>query len=140
MRLSRQGRFPMAERSFELELERLFAEPPAYPDAEAFARRIGAVLDRGWGFRRVLIGGLGLIGGLIGAAQVVSSGLIERVGALDAPAHVLISSGLSRLPIARAATEIFGGAASMDSEVLWMSAAMAVLAVGLFITRTLREF
>ena len=130
----------MAERSFEIELERLFAESPAFADAEAFAGRIGAALDRGWGFRRMLIGGLGVIGGLLGAAQVVSSGLIERVGSLNAPAQVLISSGLSRLPIARAASELFGGAASMDSEVLWMSAAMAVLAVGLFVTRTLREF
>ncbi|HWE99952.1 MAG TPA: hypothetical protein VG248_09170 [Caulobacteraceae bacterium] len=128
----------MAEREFEMDLERLFAEPPHFADSDAFARRVGEALERGWGFRRLVIGGLGLAGGLVGVGQVLRSGLLERVGAFGAPAKVVFSSSLAHLPVVRTITDIFGPA-SMDTEVLWMSAALAVLAAGLFVTRAIRE-
>src|SRR5579872_4264386 len=65
---------PMAEHMFEMRLDRMFAETPAFADAELFAATLEARLNRGWTTRRLLIGGLGLVGGFVGAAQVLSSG------------------------------------------------------------------
>jgi hypothetical protein len=129
----------MADRVFEAELERLYADAPPFPDQDLFVARVRGALDRGWGFRRLLIGGLGLAGGLIGGAQVLRSGLLDRIGALQEPAHLLISSSLWRLPVARDLAQIGVSGASMDSEVLWMSGALALLAVGLFVSRTFRD-
>ena len=56
---------------FERRLERMFSEAPSYPDAETFAGRVEARLDRGWTARRWLIGAAGLVGGVIGASQLV---------------------------------------------------------------------
>jgi hypothetical protein len=129
----------MADRSFEAELERRFAEAPAFPDAAVFAARVGAALDRGWGFRRLLIGGLGVAGGLIGGAQVLRSGLLDRVGAIQEPTHALLASSVARLPFARNLTELVSSGSSMDVEVLWMSGGLALLAVGLFVTRAFKD-
>src|SRR6185437_15825039 len=73
-------RMSMAERSFEYELSRLFADAPAMPDADLFALRVDERLRRGWTFRRVLIGGLGVVGGVIGGAQLLGGGVVDRFG------------------------------------------------------------
>src|SRR5580704_8318976 len=69
----------MAERNFEVELGRMFAEAPALPDANLFALRVDERLNRGWTVRRLVIGGMGVVGGLIGGAQVLGGGLVERL-------------------------------------------------------------
>ena len=65
-----------------MELDRLFAEPPAFADGDIFALRVEGRLDRGWTFRQFLIGGLGIAGGLILGAQILGSGLATRLGAV----------------------------------------------------------
>ena len=137
----------MAERSFEAELESWFHDSPRLPDSALFADRVTGRLDRTWTFRRFVIGGLGLVGGLIGGAQVLDSGLFQRLDTMEAhPGGVthaladrLQDSTFAQSPffhdsMARLAT--LGGG---NAEVLWMSAAMAVFAVGLLVTRAIRE-
>jgi hypothetical protein len=130
----------MVDRSFEADLERRFADVEPMADAEVFAQRVTAAVDRGWGFRRVLIGTLGLAGGLIGLAQVLRSGLFDRAQALGGPIHALLASAASRLHLPRGLDDLFSSGASMDAEVLWMSGGLAILALGLFVTRSLRSF
>jgi hypothetical protein len=129
----------MAERVFEAELERLFSQAPAMPDQDAFVARVSLALDRGWGFRRLVIGGLGLAGGLIGGAQVLRSGLVGRLLAIHVPTHALASSSLWNLPAARTVSHVLSTGATMDGEVLWMSGGLALLALGLFVSRTIKD-
>jgi len=129
----------MVDHSFEMDLDRRFSEAPTLPDAEAFAQRVTSRLDRGWTFRQLLIGGLGLAGGLIGAGQLVGSGLLSRLHGLSVQSDALVKSGVARLPGTRGVTDLLSAGASIDSHGLWMSAAMAVVAVGLFVTRAIRE-
>lgn len=129
----------MPDRSFEAELERRFADAPAFPDADVFAARVNLVLDRGWGLRRLLIGGLGLAGGLIGGIQILRLDVLEHVSGLQASAQSLVATGLAHFPKVRAAADMISSGASMDAEVLWMSGGLAILAIGLFVTRTFRD-
>jgi hypothetical protein len=129
----------MADRAFEAELEREFAQGPAFPDADLFTAKVTSRLDRGWSLRQVVIGGLGLTGGLIGGLQLLRSGVFERLSALGSPANALMTTEVSRLPIGRGLAQALASGASMDAEVLWMSAALGILAVGLFVTRAIRD-
>ena len=130
----------MAERTFEMELDRQFAEAPILPDAEVFAMRVTERLDRGWTFRQFLIGGLGVSGGLIGAGQLLGSGLVSRLDSLSADSGALLRTGFGDAPLFRSVSTLLSATTSLDGQVLWMSAALAVLAVGLFVTRAIREF
>ncbi|MBV8685055.1 MAG: hypothetical protein JO111_19445 [Caulobacteraceae bacterium] len=129
----------MPDRSFEAQLERRFADTPTFPDADLFASRVAVVLDRGWGVRRLLIGGLGLAGGLIGGIQILRLDVLEHIGGLQTSAQSLISTGLSHFPKVRAMADVIQSGASMDAEVLWMSGGLAILAIGLLVTRTFRD-
>ena len=133
----------MVERAFEIELDRLFAESPPLADADRFVQAVTLRLERGWTFRRFLIGGLGIAGGLIGGAQVLGSGLLGRLTAAgvrsDDAANHFIAARLSDSPAARGLSDLVAAGSSMDGQVLWMSAALAVLAIGLFLTRAVRE-
>ena len=129
----------MSDKFFERDLERQFAAMPILPDAEAFAMRVTARLDRGWTFRRMLIGGLGVVGGLIGAGQLLGSGLVSRLETIGAQSDTLVKSGVASLPAARSLTTLISLGSTMDGEVLWMSAGLGALAVGLFVTRAIRE-
>jgi hypothetical protein len=129
----------MADKSFEADLERRFADTPAFPDADLFAARVGVVLERGWGVRRLLIGGLGLVGGLIGGIQILRLDVLERIGSLQTPAQSLVATSLAHFPKARALADIVASGSSLDVEVLWMSGGLAILAVGLFVTRTFKD-
>jgi hypothetical protein len=129
----------VSDKSFEIDLERQFAAAPILPDADLFAGLVTARLNRGWTFRQVLIGGLGLVGGLIGAEQVLASGLVSRLETISAQSDTLMKSGIASLPAARGLTAVFSMGSGMDSQVLWMSAALGLLAVGLFVTRAIRE-
>jgi hypothetical protein len=131
----------MVDRTFEMELDRQFSVSPMLADADLFAARVGERLDRGWTFRRLLIGGLGLAGGLIGAGQLLGSGLLARMHTITTHSSTLFNTGMiTKLPVARGVAELFSGSSGVDSQVLWMSAALAALAVGLFVTRAIREF
>ena len=129
----------MADRTFEMELDRQFADARMLPDSDAFAERVCEKLNRGWTVRRLVIGSLGLAGGLIGAGQVLGSGLLGRVGEVAARSDALIRIASAQLPAARGLTDLLSGGSTIDGQVLWMSAGLAVLAVGLFVTRALRE-
>ncbi|HZZ35510.1 MAG TPA: hypothetical protein VFE03_07260 [Caulobacteraceae bacterium] len=125
----------MAEVVFERELERMFAEAPAFADADYFAFRVEQRMDRGWTARQMLIGGLGVVGGLIGAAQLLGSGLVSRMGALPEETGRLVTARLQDILPADFNTANL----PLGGEAIWMSAALALVAIGLAITRAIRE-
>jgi hypothetical protein len=129
----------MGDRQFEARLESAFAEAPIFADADLFAFRVNDALERNWLMRRVLIGALGVVGGLIGGAQLLRSGLIDHLGAVGG-AWRLVTTDVANIPAGRFASEVFGAVPSTATEVLWMSGAMAIIALGLFITRAIRDF
>jgi hypothetical protein len=129
----------MSDRAFEMDLERQFAAAPILADADAFAMRVTARLDRGWTFRQLLIGGLGVVGGLIGAGQLLGSGLVARLEMLGAQSDTLVKSGIATMPAARGLNTLLSMGSGLDGQVLWMSAALGLVAVGLFVTRAIRE-
>jgi len=126
---------PMTDMGFHMDIERRFANAVSMPDAEFFSLRMADRLDRGWGFRQVLIGGLGLIGGLIGGAELLGSGLIGRATALRAQAEALIA----RLGDLRAVPHQISIRTSTEAEILWMSGLLAIVALALFAIRALRN-
>ncbi len=126
----------MADRSFEMELDRLFAEPPAFADGDLFALRVEERLDRGWTFRQFLIGGLGILGGLILGAQILGSGLAARLDAVTAHSKDLVSSRLADL----ASLHILPAGLPVNGEVVWMSAGLAAMALAFVVTRAIKEF
>lgn len=136
----------MAERSFDGELESWFAEAPALADGDLFAQRVAYRLERGWAFRGFLIGGLGIVGGLIGAAQVLNSGVLGRLGEAEARSGAVTRGILDRFfdtPIghwtqANGVAMLLNGASGVDTEALWMSLGLAALAAGLLVTRAIR--
>ncbi len=125
----------MPDRSFEMRLDRMFAEHPAFPDGDLFARTVEARLERGWTYRRFVIGGLGLVGGLIGGAQILGSGVLQRVGALTSQSNAIVSAKAAEL----AGSHLLPGGLEVNGEILLMSAAMALLAIGFGVTRFLRD-
>jgi hypothetical protein len=126
----------MAELAFEAMLDRMFAETPTFADADHFAQRVEERLDRGWTARRLVIGSLGLIGGLIGGAQILGSGLPARIGEFGNRSDRVLSAGLSDL----IPPEILPAGVQFNGEILWMAAALAAVAVGFALTRAIREF
>lgn len=123
----------MAEIDFERRLERLFAEVPNFPDAQAFADRIERRLNRGWTARRWLIGAAGMTGGVVGASQLVMSNLMQRVENAEQSARVL-SQGLSRVtPSSDMVSALSGGYG------VWVAVGLAVLAMGFAISRVIEE-
>lgn len=135
----------MPDRSLEARLESWFAEAPAMPDAPLFAARVSERLDRSWTFRRFLIGGLGLLGGLIGGAQVVGGGMLARIDEAAHPAAVghAVAQRLSETPAGAAVmsqvTTLFGDVGQTQGEALLMSVALALFAAGLLVTRAIRD-
>jgi hypothetical protein len=125
---------PMAEPDFERRLERLFSETREMADAEAFTARVERRLDRGWRVRGLLIGTAGLVGGVIGASQLLISnaaGQLRQVS--DAAAH-LVHDGLG--DVTRLDGIVFPSA---GSEAAWVAGALAVLALGLVLFRVFEE-
>ena len=124
----------MVEIEFERRLERLFAESPELPDAGAFAHRVERRLDAGWTARRWLIGAAGVVGGIIGASQLMMSNLFERMETAGDSARVLstsinhISTGTDWM-----------AAVSSGGAVVWAAAAMAVVMMGFVLTRVIGE-
>lgn len=65
----------MAEREFEAELERMFNQPPAFADNEAFTRRVTGRLNKSWRLRAFGIATAGAVGGLIAVSQTLGANL-----------------------------------------------------------------
>ena len=75
----------MAEREFEAELERMFNQPPAFVDNDAFTRRVTSRLDKSWRLRAVALATAGTVGGLITLSQTIGSNLSLRLSDATAP-------------------------------------------------------
>jgi len=118
-----------------MELERMFNASPSFADSDLFVLQVAHRLDRGWTFRRLLIGGLGVFGGLIGGGQILASGILGRLDAVGARSDRMVSLGLGDL----ASAHLLPPGLTIDSEALWMSAALAVLAIGFAVTRAIKE-
>ena len=125
----------MAELDFEMALDRMFAEAPAFADADLFALKVDERLDRGWTFRRMLIGCLGLVGGLIGGAQLLGSGFIGQLDALSRQSSHLVNHSFNQLMPAESAL----GGMGVTGEALLMSGVLALAAVAFAVTRLIRE-
>ena len=124
----------MAEIEFERRLERLFAEAHELPDAGTFAERVERRLAAGWTARRWLIGAAGVVGGVVGASQLMMSNMVQRVETAEDSAR-LLSSGLTHMaPRADLLAVLTGG-----GGVVWVAAAMAVLMMGFVLTRVIGE-
>jgi hypothetical protein len=125
----------MAELEFEARLDRLFAQAPIFPDATIFALQVDHRLERGWNMRRTVIGGLGVIGGLFGVVQVVSSDLLARAETFSAQSSKLLSQDVHQfIPLHLSFLDLPFG-----REVLAMSAALAVIGLVLGLTRAIEE-
>ena len=126
----------MAEIDFERRLDRLFAQHPELPDASAFAAGIEKKLARGWNLRRWLIGAAGLAGGVVGTVQLMGSGFAPEL-----ESAALRSTSLVSERIDSAWRSSFGMAGiPLSGEVLWMAAALGVMALALAVTRAVEEF
>jgi len=119
---------------FERRLERLFAEAPELPDAGPFADRVERRLDAGWTARRWLIGAAGVVGGVIGASQLMVSNLFQRVETAGDSAR-LLSTSINHIS---AGTDWMAAIAS-GGAVVWAAAAMAVVMMGFVLTRVIGE-
>jgi hypothetical protein len=125
----------MPDFAFERELDRMFAEAPAFADADLFAARVDDRLDRGWTFRRLLIGGFGVMGGVIGGGQIIGSGLGARMAALSSEAHKLLTRRITDfLPDDLGLPDI-----PLNIEVLVMIGILAAVALALGLVRFIRE-
>jgi len=123
----------MAEVDFERRLERLFAESPELPDAGPFADRVERRLDAGWTARRWLIGAAGVVGGVVGASQLMVSNLFQRVESAGDSAR-LLSSSLNHISTGADWWTLSGGGATV-----WVAAALAVVMMGFVLTRVIGE-
>jgi hypothetical protein len=125
----------MPETSFDYELERLYADPPLFPDAELFALRVRERLERGWTARQLLIGAMGVLGGLIGSVQLLNSEALAQITAAAARSNAFVGQEIApKLSQALAPAGV-----SVDSQVIWMAAALAVVAIGFGLARLFRE-
>jgi hypothetical protein len=124
----------MVELDFERRLERLFADAPELADAGAFAERVERRLDAGWTARRWLIGAAGVVGGVIGASQLMVSNLFQRVESAGDSAR-LISTGFNRISTQTDWLSV----ASAGGVGVWIAAAAAVVMMGFVLTRVIGE-
>ena len=124
----------MAELDFERRLERLFAEAPEFPDAGAFAERVERRLDAGWTARRWLIGAAGVVGGVIGASQLMLSNVFQRVETAGDSARMLTTS-FNHV----SAGADWVAAVSNGGTVVWVAAGLAVIMMGFVLTRVIGE-
>lgn len=124
-----------AEIEVERTLERLFARAPEAADADAFMERVLRRLNRSWAARRILIGTAGLVGGVIGASQLIMSNLFSRAEAASSDSARALTNGVRQ--IAPQADWLLNGPASI--EAIWLVAGLAVVAMALVLTRIIEE-
>lgn len=124
----------MADPDFEARLGRCFSESPALPDADGFAQRVEHRLDRAWGVRRALIGTAGLAGGVIAVGQMLGGHVAQGAASASTHSMAAVSRGVTAVSDLRLLTAL-----PVGSEVLWVGAGLAVLAVVFFAARALEE-
>ncbi|HEX3407338.1 MAG TPA: hypothetical protein VHS81_08890 [Caulobacteraceae bacterium] len=125
----------MAESSFEFRLQRMFAETPAAPDADLFTLRVLERLDRGWTTRRMLIGAMGALGGVIGAYEILGTGVTGQVAAYFGQANDF----LARHVAAGVSGALAPGGIYVDVQAIWLAGALAIVAAGFGLARLVRE-
>ncbi len=128
----------MAELDFERRLERLFADAPELADAGPFADRVERRLDAGWTARRWLIGAAGVVGGVIGASQLMVSNLFQRVETAGDSAQLLTTSVNSSLNHITTGAD-WVATVSSGGTVVWAAAGLAVIMMGFVLTRVIGE-
>ncbi len=126
----------MADLIFERELNRMFAEAPPMGDADLFALKVDETLQRGWTLRRLLIGGLGLVGGVVGGAQLLGGGLVERLGDATSQSGRLLTGKLIDL----VQDGIMPQSLPPNVGMFWVAGTFAVVAIGFAVNRVMREF
>jgi hypothetical protein len=127
----------MSDLDFETRLDRLFAEPPHFKDSEVFASLVESRLERGWSVRRLFIGAAGVVAGLVGVGQLMGAGLFLKAAGIEATEQAdAVSKAFSQ--VVSASSNL--GALPISPEVLWMTAALGVMALGFAITRATQEF
>ncbi len=125
----------MAESSFEFRLERMFAEAPAAPDADLFTLGVLERLDRGWNTRRMLIGAMGALGGVIGAHEILGSGATGQL----AMAFGRANEFLARHVAASVSGVLAPGGIYVDVQAIWLAGALVIVATGFGLARLVRE-
>ena len=132
----------MADQEFDAQLARMFAEHPPFPDQSAFARKVEARLDRGWGLRRMVIGVLGLGGGLVAAGQGLGGNLIGRLlSASHGSVNVAQQTASSAPDVLALLGQSWGlRFPSVGIEVIWLAMGLLAVAAALLATRALEEF
>ncbi|QUD88827.1 hypothetical protein [Phenylobacterium montanum] len=125
----------MADLEFDGRLDRLFAEAPAFGDAEAFARKVQNRLDRAWALRRLLIGGLGVFGGLIAVVQLAASGVIGRAQVLSTQSARVMSLAMAN----HVPTHLFGDSMPFGQDFIWVAIGLAAVAFGFAVLRTIGD-
>jgi hypothetical protein len=113
----------------------MFAEAPAASDAELFTLRVLERLDRGWNARRVLIGGMGALGGLIGANEILGSGATGHLFTMFGQANDF----LARHVAASVSDALAPGGIYVDVQAIWLAGALAIVAAGFGLARLVRE-
>jgi len=129
----------MSDLEFETRLDRMFAEPPHFADAELFARQVETRLERGWSLRRLFIGAAGIAAGVLGVSQIMGAGLFLRAAGDRAGQQVQALEGAWTSLTNAASTGVNLGALPVNGEVLWMTAALGVMALAFAITRVTQE-
>ena len=88
---------------FETRLERLFAEAPVFADAEDFAHRVQGQMDRGQGWRTMLVGAMAFncIGSLASALAPGFATLMAARIVLGAAVGSYIPAGVSTSTVSR---------------------------------------
>jgi len=122
----------MAE--FETRLDRMFAEAPAFDDAGSFAGEVQSKLNRNWTTRGVVIGVFGVIGGVIGVWQIVSSGVVGRLNGLTHAAPSLASLDLSHWQ-----GHLFAGFSPATSGAAWLGLAAVGIGAALALSRVIED-
>jgi len=122
----------MAE--FEARLDKMFAEPPAFDDAGDFAGQVQSKLNRNWTTRRLVIGALGGIGGLIGVGQIVSSGVVGHMQSLARGAPSFSSIDLSHWH-----GHLNAGLSPATTGALWLGLAAVGIALALALSRLIED-
>lgn len=125
----------MAELDFERRLERLFADAPAFSDEKAFADSVDQKLNRGWTMRRWLIGAAGLVGGVVGASQLIMSNFVGQMEAASEGSTRLVRAGMAEwAPRLDLLAMLPAG-----SSVVWLASGLAVLGLGFVLSRVIEE-
>jgi len=133
--MAASGGKSVPDSSFEFALERMFAETPGRPDADIFAARVLEKLDRGWTARRLLIGSMGALGGLVGAYQILGAGALPQLQAAATRSNDYFAQHVTH----DVANAFAPAGFALSGQAMLMAAALALIAAGIGLARLMRE-